>query len=184
MNLQFSQKRKIPAILPPQKKQKRRRICFKLHFSLNIKAIIGKTFLKLLTVYFPKSNSLYKIFNKNMVKVSYSCLNYMSSIIWLHKKRPLRPRTTEYGCSFQTTLNCPLQNQYLMPSIIYATGVESNTTKGTKNILQGAVSKTQWRFKLWTIPKKHRTIKMYVVVKRGANNVWNQMVKCWWSSIW
>ena len=143
MNLQFSHKRKIPAILPQKKQQKRRRICFKLHFSLNIKTIIGKTFLKLLTVYFPKSNGLYKIFNKNMVKVSYSCMNYISSIIWLHKKRPLRPRTTEYGCSFQTTVNCPLQNQYLMPSIIYPTGVESNTTKGTKIYL--GLAKTSFK---------------------------------------
>ena len=39
------------------------------------------TFLKLLKQHFPKSYRLHKIFNKNTVRVSYSCMNNVSSII-------------------------------------------------------------------------------------------------------
>ena len=165
--LVFTQKKNTCDSTP--KKLRKRRICFKLLFSLNI-TIIGKTFPKLSTVYFPKSNSLYKIFNKNMVKVSYSCMNYMSSIIWLHKKRPLRPRTTEYGCNFQTTVNCPLQNQYLMPSIIYPTGVESNTTKGTKIYL--GLAKTSFKEQF----RKHNEDLNYEQYRKST-----ELSKCMWS---
>ena len=71
-----------------------------------------------------------------------------------------------------------------MPSIIYPTGVESNTTKGTKIYLGLAKTSFKEQFRKqnedlnYEHTEKAQTIKMYVVVKRGANNVWNQMVKC------
>ena len=44
-----------------------------------MKSNIGKTFLNFTERYFPKTNKLRKIFNKNTVKVSYSCMGNMSS---------------------------------------------------------------------------------------------------------
>ena len=101
------------------KKQKYKIICFKPPFSLSIKTNVAKTFLKLLKQHFLKSSRLHKIFNKNVVKVSYSCMSNMSSIISLHNKRLLKPTTTKYGCNCQTRVNCPLQNQCFTPSLIY-----------------------------------------------------------------
>ena len=94
-------------------------------FFLSVKTNIGRTFLKLLKQYFPKSNRLHKIFNNNTMKVSYSFMSNMSSIISLHNKRLLQPRINEYGCNCRTRENCPLQNQCLTPNLIYRADVEN-----------------------------------------------------------
>ena len=94
-----------------KRQRKRKIIWFSSPFSLSVKTNIGRTFLKLLKQHFPKSNRLHKTFDKSTVKVSYSCMSNMSSIISSHNKRLLRPRTTEYGCNCQTRENCPLQNK-------------------------------------------------------------------------
>ena len=52
-------------------------------YSKQVSTNIAKRFLNLLNQYFPKQHKLYKIFNKNNVKVSYSCTENISS----HKKK-------------------------------------------------------------------------------------------------
>ena len=84
--------------------RKRKIIWLNTPFSLSVKTNIGRTFLKLLKQHFRKSNRLYKIFNMSTVKVSYSCMSKISSIISSHSKRLLRPRTTEYGCNCERKL--------------------------------------------------------------------------------
>ena len=42
---------------------------------------IGKKFFRLLKKNFPSSSSLYKIFNKNTVKLSYSCMPHVATLI-------------------------------------------------------------------------------------------------------
>ena len=56
------------------RKRNRNIIWFNPPFSQTIKTNIAKTFFRLLDTHFPRSHSLYKIFNKNTVKVSYSCM--------------------------------------------------------------------------------------------------------------
>ena len=69
----------IPKINTSDNASKKQRKCniiwFNPPFSLCVKTNIGRTFLKLLKQHFPKSNSLHKIFNKNMVKVRYTLWN-------------------------------------------------------------------------------------------------------------
>ena len=48
---------------------------------------VAKAFLKLVTKHFPKSHKLHKLFNRNTVKVSYSCMNNMSKVIKRHNKK-------------------------------------------------------------------------------------------------
>ena len=115
-----------------KKQRKRKIIWFNRPFSLSVKTNIGRTFLKLLTQNFPKSNVLHNIFNNNKVKVSYSCMSNLSSIISSHNKILLRPRITEYGCNCRTTENFPLQNHCVTPNIICRADVGNNANKGTK----------------------------------------------------
>ena len=56
-------------------------------FSNNVKAKLGKEFLKLVKFYFSKNCNLNKFFNKNTIKLSYSCLPNMKSIINAHNKK-------------------------------------------------------------------------------------------------
>ena len=66
---------------------KRKKIWFNPSFSTNVKANIGKIFFKLLRKHFPNTNKLYKIFTKNTVKISYSCMKNISFIISAHNQQ-------------------------------------------------------------------------------------------------
>ena len=62
--------------LPHYDKVRQRKIIqFSPPYIVNVETNIGKTFLKLIDKHFPKTNKCHKIFNRNNVKVSYSCLS-------------------------------------------------------------------------------------------------------------
>ena len=63
------------------KTRKRKIIWFNPLYSKNVETNIGKTFLKLVKKHFPRNNIFHKIFNKNTIKISYSCMGNISSII-------------------------------------------------------------------------------------------------------
>ena len=69
--------------------------------------------------HFPKEHIFYKIFNKNTMKVSYSCMNNVDSIISSHNKKLLNPITNEPGCNCRIKENCPLNNRCLITNIVY-----------------------------------------------------------------
>ena len=50
-------------------------------YSQNVKTNIGKTFLNLVKKHFPRDHKLYKIFNRNTLKLSYSCMSSMYRLI-------------------------------------------------------------------------------------------------------
>ena len=64
-----------------QKKRKRKLIRFNLPYSNTVNTNVGKLFLKLVKQHFPKGHKLHKIFNKNTIKVSYSCLKNVVSVL-------------------------------------------------------------------------------------------------------
>ena len=49
---------------------------------------------------------MHKIFNRNTVKISYSCLRDISSIISSHNRNILSPKQQSFGC------NCRVRNEY------------------------------------------------------------------------
>ena len=55
-------------------------IWFNPPFNKAVSTNIAKIFLRLINRHFPKSHRLHKIFNRNTVKVSYSCMQNMSKI--------------------------------------------------------------------------------------------------------
>ena len=63
-----------PTTNKKQKNRKRKIIWFNPPFSRSVKSNIGRIFLRLLSKYFPRNHTMYKIFNTNTVKISYSCL--------------------------------------------------------------------------------------------------------------
>ncbi len=62
-------------------------IWFNPPFSKNVKTNIARNFLCLIDKHFPPNHKLHKIFNRNTVKVSYSCMNNVKSIISKHNTR-------------------------------------------------------------------------------------------------
>ena len=57
----------------------RKVIWFNPPYSSHVKTNVGKTFMKLIVKHFPKHHRYYKIFNKNMIKLSYRCMPNMGS---------------------------------------------------------------------------------------------------------
>ena len=111
-----------------EEKSKRRRkiIWFNPPFSLSVKSNIGKLFFKLLKKHFPKGNPLSKIFNKNTVKISYSCTKNMKSIILSHKKQMLTFKNKQVRCNYRVKNSCPLDNKCLTSQLIYQADVTNN----------------------------------------------------------
>ncbi|PIK42409.1 hypothetical protein BSL78_20735 [Apostichopus japonicus] len=113
----------------PRKKPRTRNIIwFNPPYSRNVKSNVGKLFFRLLAKHFPKGNKLHKIFNKNNVKLSYSCMGNMRSIINSHNNRllsqnKLRPQLAQRICNCRVKLNCPLNGNCLVSSVIYRADV-------------------------------------------------------------
>ena len=89
------------------KQRKCKIIWYNPPYSANIKMNIGNTFLNLKKKYFPKLNKLHQIFNKNTVKISYSCMSNILSIISGHNKNLLNPTASQYGCNYRIREDCP-----------------------------------------------------------------------------
>ena len=65
---------------------KRKIMWFNPPYCNNVKSNVGKQFLKLVRRHLPKGHKLNKIFKKNTLKVSFSCMRNMSSILTSHNK--------------------------------------------------------------------------------------------------
>ena len=104
---------------------------------MNMETNIGKTFLKLVKKQFSRNNSFHKIFNRNTIKVSYSFMRNISSIIASHSIPILRQKPKECGCNCRNKESCPLQNQCVTLKVIYeATAV--NNSDDEKRVYFGA----------------------------------------------
>ena len=114
---------------PPARNRRRKIIWFNPPFCRSVKTNVGKLFLKLVKKHFPRHHRYYKIFNKNTVKISYSCLDNMASKISQHNKKvinpPPPPPARLCNCSDNDKPNCPLQGECLLSSIVYKASVNS-----------------------------------------------------------
>ena len=101
-----------------RKNRQRKIIWFNPPYSRNVQTTVGKSFLRLITRHFPASH---KIFNKNTVKVSYSCMENMERIIKKLNQKILNANQTTrtHGCNGRKKTTCPLENNCLASSIVY-----------------------------------------------------------------
>ena len=67
--------------------------------------------------------------NRNTVKISYSCMRKMNSIISAHNRSTLNPPKTSHGCNCRENTNYPLQIQCFTPNIVYQSDVSKNVDK-------------------------------------------------------
>ena len=66
--------------MQPKKNRSRKIIWFNPPFSSNVETSIARKFLKLIKKHLSK-HCFHKIFNKNNMKVSYSCMDNMEKLI-------------------------------------------------------------------------------------------------------
>ena len=107
-------------------------------YTNNVRTNIGREFLKLIDKHFPHENKLHKIFNRNTVKVSYSCMENIRSVISKHNFRILtkeKPRTDK-PCNWRMKDACLLKGKCQANNIVYQATITSNdNNKDTRHYI-------------------------------------------------
>lgn len=117
--------------IPPQPKRRSRKrniIWFNPPYNKTVKTNIGKIFLNLIEKHFTEENKLSKIFNKNNVKISYSCTKNITDIIKNHNKKMTTYKnvTKDPICNCRNRATCPLQGNCQITNTIYKAKVSTN----------------------------------------------------------
>ena len=84
---------------------------------------------------------MHKIFNRNTVKISYSCLRNISSIISSHNRNILSPKQKSFGCNCRVKNECSLNGECQTQSVIYRADV-INDSNDEKKIYFGLADTT------------------------------------------
>lgn len=123
------------------KKGQRNVIWFNPPYSKNVRTNVARIFLGLIDKHFPKSSKLNKIFNRNSVKVSYSCMGNIKSVISSHNHQLLESRsaatelTQKDNCSCKIKSECPLQGSCLTKNIVYKAEITSTNEEDAKEYI-------------------------------------------------
>ena len=79
--------------------------------------------------HFPKHHRYHKLFNRNNVKCSYSCMNNIASIISSHNAKVLAPAPEHVSrihvCNCKQPQNCPLNGHCLTECVVYKAWVSA-----------------------------------------------------------
>ena len=99
----------------------------------NVKTNLGKKFLSIVDKCFPKNHPLNKIFNRHTLKLSYSCMPNMKTIIASHSKQILSnasttPNQTPDSFNCRKKAECPLEGKCLQDHMVYQATVTTQTT--------------------------------------------------------
>ncbi len=121
-----------------RKNRKRNITWYNPPWNSNVKTCIGKKFLAIIDKCFPPNHRLNKIFNRHTLKLSYSCMPNMKTIISSHNKKLLSQKTQTPAptqqpktCNCRKRKECPLEGQCLQTNVIYQATVTTQTTTET-----------------------------------------------------
>ena len=129
-----------------QHKRKRNIIWFTPPYSRNVSTNVGKRFLQIVDNNFPPGSKLHRIFNRNSLKISYSCMDNMQSIINKHNKMILNKQQDRPAarCNCRVKKDCPLPNQCTITNVVYEAKLESSNKKQTYIGLTSNMFKTRY----------------------------------------
>ena len=103
-----------------RRNRQRNIIWFNPPFNKDVLTNVAKRFLSLINKPFPRSNKLHKIFNRNNVKVSYSCTDNMEKVIKSHIKKLTSKENAETPlCNCRAKHNCPMNGKCRSTNVIY-----------------------------------------------------------------
>ena len=116
----------------------------------NVNTNIGQRFLSLINRCFHKDHSLRKIFNKNKVKISYSCMPNIKQTIDNQNKQKLRlfnnsatENEESKPCNCRKKDECPFDGNCLQAAVIY----KAKVTRTDNNTHETYVGLTENEFK-------------------------------------
>ena len=126
----------------PKKRNRQRNITwYNPPFSDNVMTNLGKRFLSIVQRCFPANHPLHTLFNRNNVKLSYSCMPNMKSVIDATNKKLTNPtsRNEDKPCNCRQKGSCPLTGKCRSSNLLYQATV-SNLTKQTTETYIGLCS--------------------------------------------
>ena len=106
-----------------KKNRKRNITWYNPPWNSNMKTNLGRKFLNVVDKCFTKTHPLYKIFNRHTLKLSYSCMPNMKTIIVSHNKKIISEsnKTTtqqpEKNCNCRKKPDCPLEGNKFVASL-------------------------------------------------------------------
>ena len=127
----FNENIKYSPNQPKQRNRKRQIIWFNPPYSVNVKTNVGKLFMKLIDKHFPCHHKFHKRFNRNNIKLSYTCIPSMKNVIQKHNSKIMEdPKpTNNKTCSCRQKSDCPLNQNCLSECLVYNAVVNRSTTK-------------------------------------------------------
>ena len=139
---------------------KRKIIWFNPPYSKNVLTKVGNQFLKLINKHFPRHYKLYKLFNKNNVKVSYSCMPNIKNITNTHNKKIINPPKDNITrtCNCLRKHQCPLNEKCLTNNVLYKASIPPNEENSKTKIYYG-VSETAFKLRYANHKKTFNNIK-------------------------
>ena len=169
-----------------RKLRKKKVFYFNPPFSNSIKTNIGKEFLKLVSRHFPKSGFYGSIFNRNTIKISYSCMSNLEKELSNHNQKLLQNSndTTEKNrklCNCRSKNNCPVKGECLTKGVIYKATVMYNKKE---HIYIGSTGR-QFKNRFYEhtqsfndVKKKESTrLSRFIHKIKNSNHDWRNMIK-------
>ena len=141
--------------------RKREIIWFNPLFNKSVTSNVGRRFLNLAEKHFPKEHKLHKIFNKNTLKVSYSCSQNMTQIINSHNRKVKQPKKEERQPKKEESLSrncrqkndCPMDGKCRTMNTVYNC-IASVPTKPDKSYT--GLSEDGWKKRYYNHRKSFR----------------------------
>ena len=130
----FNENIQFTSTPPPRRNRNRKIIWFNPSHNVNVKTNIGRIFLRLIDKHLPRHHK-YKLFNRNNVKISYSYMPNMRSVIRNHNTSLLKDHTPTdiKECSCRQKTECPLDNKCLSGYLVYNASVYRLDTNKTQH---------------------------------------------------
>ena len=135
---------------PKSRKRKRKRNIIYFHppFCRSVKTKFGRTFRELVEKHFTPDHALYKIFNKNTLKISYSCLPNMKSILDAHNRRTIddyngnsSTNIDDRNCNCRRAQDCPFDGHCLSKNVIYRADVSEPSDPSKHRVYIGSTTR-------------------------------------------
>ena len=135
-----------PVAKDKRKNRPRNQIWVNPPYSKAVDSNLTKIYAEIIDKAFPKNHPyLRKLFNKNNMRLSYSCTPNMSSIISSHNKKLLKPTVEPLQklCNCGPNKECPMEGKCLASELVYQADV-----KASDNSIKKYIGLTEPTFKI------------------------------------
>ena len=166
-----------PPNLITKRKRQRNILWFNPPYSKTVKTKIGQFFLQLIKKHFQNKHKFHKIFNRNTLKLSYSCIPNIKTKINAYNREILRNTLSKITkhCNCQQKENCPIKGACLKERSIYYATISCNDKNYLPKLYKGSCE-TSFK-KRCSNHKKSFNVSLYKHDTKLSTEYWNLKTK-------